>query len=286
MERWAANTLRTLGIILTAGFVLVTSLILVLLSMCAAQGDFGGNKHPEQVAPYLVATGLVVILGILVIARLARGIHRSSQEGYWPAPSDARSFASSEIVSPALQPGAEPRSASPPVPLHLSPLGRKSIDRLVFALGAQIVLSALAWSFNQLHFWSAPRASVPHNWTLALLLAFILYHLPYGILIYALLRRPDRRAFAYSLAVPAVLILQSLFSLSVVGYYYVHQPVGFLLLFLPWLIHIVILVFAYQAIQQVGLHPEPSSLIVAALVSLLFFSLIHTITPLLYRFSR
>ena len=28
MERWAANTLRTLGIILTAGFVLVTSLIL------------------------------------------------------------------------------------------------------------------------------------------------------------------------------------------------------------------------------------------------------------------
>ena len=78
MERWAANTLRTLGIILTAGFVLITSLFLVLLSMCAAQGDFGGNKHPEQVAPYLVAAGLVVILGVLVIVRLARGIFRST----------------------------------------------------------------------------------------------------------------------------------------------------------------------------------------------------------------
>ncbi len=51
MERWAANTLRTLGIILMAGFVLITSLILLMFSMCAAQGDFGGNKHPEQVVP-------------------------------------------------------------------------------------------------------------------------------------------------------------------------------------------------------------------------------------------
>ena len=51
MDRWAANTLRTIGIILTAGFVLVTSLLLALLSMCAKQGDFGGNRHPELVGP-------------------------------------------------------------------------------------------------------------------------------------------------------------------------------------------------------------------------------------------
>ena len=31
MERWAANTLRTLGIVMLAGLVLVTSLILLLL---------------------------------------------------------------------------------------------------------------------------------------------------------------------------------------------------------------------------------------------------------------
>jgi hypothetical protein len=273
MERWAANTLRTLGIILTAGVVLVGSLFLLLLSMCAAQGGFEGGKHPDQVVPYLVAAGLVAVLGCLVIVRLARGILRST-----PVAQPATAG-----VSVSMLPLSDPTSS---VPLHLSPLGRKAIDRLVFALGAQIVLSALSWSLNQLHFWSAPRAFAPHNWTLVLLAPFILYHLPYGILIYVLLKRPDRRSFAYSLAIPAVLILQSLFSLSVVGYYYVHQPVGFLLLALPWLIHIVILVFAYQAIQQVGLHPEPASIFVAAIATFFFFSVIHVITPFFYRLAR
>ena len=49
-------------------------------------------------------------------------------------------------------------------------------------------------------------------------------------------------------------------------------------------IAIVILVLAYQAIQQVGIHPEPSSILVAAAVTFAFFSLIHVITPFLYRF--
>src|ERR1700722_10524844 len=78
MERWAANTLRTLGIILTSGFVLVTSLLLLLLSMCAAQGGFGGTKHPEQTVPYLAAAVAVLVAGIWFIVWLARGIFRSS----------------------------------------------------------------------------------------------------------------------------------------------------------------------------------------------------------------
>jgi hypothetical protein len=272
MERWAANTLRTLGIILTSGFVLITSLLLLLLSMCAAQGGFGGTKHPEQVAPYLIAAVAVLVIGIWFIAWLARGIFRSVAV---PELS-AAGIPSSGISSTAPE-------AKPSIPLHLSPMGRKSIERLVLALGAQIVLSAIAWIFNQLHFWRAPRAFAPHNWTLILLGPFILYHIPYAILIYVLLKRPDRRAFAYSLAVPAVLILQAVFSLGVVGYYYIHEPRGFLLLVLPWTIHIVILVLAYQAIQQVGLHPEPSSLIVAAVAAFFFFSAIHVVTPLFYR---
>jgi hypothetical protein len=274
MERWAANTLRTLGIILTAGFVLVTSLILLLLSMCAAQGDFGGNKHPDQVVPYLIAAGLVVILGVLVIVRLARGIYRSPAiAGPTPA----------SIPAGALPPSA-PAPTRSDIPLHLSPLSRQSITQLVLALAAQIVVSSAAWFFGQLHFWSAPRAFAPHNWTLFLLAPFVLSHIPYAILIYVLLKRPDRRAFTYAIAVPAVLILESLLSVSLIGRYYVHQPMGLVLLLVPWLIHIVIIALAYKAIQQTGLHPEPASLLVAALVAFAFFSLIHVVTPFLYRF--
>ena len=275
MERWAANTLRTLGIILTAGFVLITSLFLLLLSLCAAQGGIAGYKHPDQAVAYLAAAVAVIVLGIWLIAWLARGILRSSAM--------AEPLA---VGAPAgVLPPTQAISPAPSVPLHLSPLGRKSIDRLVFALIAQIAVSAGAWIFGQLHYWSRPHTFAPHNWTLVLLAPYVLYHVPYAILTYVLLKRPDRRAFAYSLAVPAVLILQSVFSLGVLGYYYVRQPNGFLLFAVPWLIHIVIIVLAYQAIQQVGLHPPPSSLIVAAVVTFFYFSAIHVITPLLYRFA-
>ena len=277
MERWAANTLRTLGIILTAGFVLVTSLLFLLLSMCAAQGNIGGAKHPEQVVPYLFAAVAVLVAGIWFITWLARGIFRSMK-----IPELAAAGVQEGAIA-SSEPSATPAKVD--VPLHLSPQGRTAVDRLVVALGAQIALSAIAWVFNQLHFWSAPPALGPHNWTLILLAPFILYHLPYAILIYALLKNLDRRALAYALAVPSVMILQTLFSLGVVGYYYIHQPRGFLLLFLPWAIHIVILILAYQAIQRVGLHPEPSSLIVAAVVTFIFFTAIHALTPFLYRFT-
>jgi hypothetical protein len=277
MERWAANTLRTLGIILTAGFVLITSLFLLLLSMCAAQGGFGGNKHPEQAVPYLAAAVAVVVLGIWFIAWLARGILRST--------------AIAEPLPAGAPPGVPPTQDISPassVPLHLSPLGRKSIDRLVFAFIAQIAVSAAAWLFNQLHFWSTPRNFAPfpaHNWIIFLLIPYVLYHLPYAILIYVLLKRPDRRAFAYSLAVPAVLIMQALVGLGYIGLFAGQHPMALILLVIPWIIHIVIIILAYQAIQQVGLHPPPSSLIVAAVVTFFYFSAIHVITPLLFRFA-
>ncbi len=268
MERWAANTLRTLGIILTAGFVLITSLILLLFSLCAANGDLGGSKHPDQVVPFLIAAGTVLALGVWFIVWLARGIFRSMPVA--------------EPATASVLPNSGP---TPSLPLHLSPLGRQAIDRLIYALAAQVVLSAASLSFNQMHFLSTHVPVPPRSWSFVLIASFILFHAPYGILIYILRNRPDRRSFAYSLAVPAVLMLESLFSVTFLGRFYVHQPMGLFLLVIPWLIHIAIIVFAYKAIQQTGLHPEPASLIVAALVAFAFFSLIHVVTPFLYRFT-
>ncbi len=286
MERWAANTLRTIGIILTGGFVLVTSLLLVLLSMCAAQGGFEGGKHPEQVVPYAVAAVMVAILGCALIARLGRDIVRSSRLAVSPAATGTTGTAFDTAAAPEA--GASPTLApsAPSVPLHLSLLGRIAVERLVFAVGGQIALSAIAWFLNQLHFWSAPRAFAPHNWVLVLLPSFVLYHVPYAILIYALLKHPDRRALTYSIAIPAVLLLQTLFSLSVIGFYYVHHPLGIVLLIVPWAMHIVILIMAYKAIQQIGIHPQPASLIIAAVALFFYFSIIHVVTPMLYRFAR
>ena len=254
MERWAANTLRALGIIFTAGFVLIASLLLVLLSLCAAQGAPVGAKRPDLAIGYAVSAALVAILGITLIARLARAIFRSAAT---PQPA---------FASPSGGSTASTAPAPTSIPVHLSPRSRKDIDYLVFAMIAQIVLSAAVWIFNQLHFWSEPRIFAPfptHNWVVVLLVPYVLFHIPYAILIYALLKRPDLRAFAYSLAVPAVLFMQSLLDLGYIGLFPSQHPMALILLLVPWAIHIVILVLAYQAIQHVGLHPQPSRLIVA-----------------------
>lgn len=308
MERWAANTLRTLGIILTSGLVIISCLFLILLSMC-----FGGAN--ENTSAQAVAGGLIVgailiaIAGIVFVVWLARGISRSKLVE--PADENLSLIGPDVNASPVPPPGIplpprpEPQFSAPlhpallerpakplvdtpepqpSLPVHLSSLSRRTLDRLVLALGAQILLSAVAWIFGQLHFWSGRQPYAPRNWTLALLAPYVLYHVPYAVLIYFLLKKPDRRTFAYSIAVPAVMMLQGVFSLGIVGYYFVHEPRGLLLLVLPWLVHIVILLLAYKSIQQVGLHPEPSSIMIAAVTTYLFFSLIHVITPFLYRF--
>ena len=274
MERWAANTLRTLGIILMAGLVLVVSLFLVLLSICAAGGGVGAGNHPEQAVPYLVGAGVVVILGVFIIARLARGIFRSAKVGEGAAAGDGATLDGS---------GATLSATTAAVPLHLSPLGRQALDRLVFAVGAQIGLSAITWVFNTLHFWRTPTFGA-HISPLILLVPFVLYQIPYAILIYLLMKRLDRRTLTYAITIPAVQLLQSLFSLTAVTYF-MHQPRSLLLLGLPWVLHIVVLLLAYQAIQQIGLHPEPASLIVTALMVLSYFLVIQVVLiPVLYRF--
>ena len=174
MERWAANTLRTLAIILMAGLVLVVSLFLVLLSMCAAGGGVGAGNHPAQAMPFLVGAGLVMILGVFTIARLARGIFRSAKVGEGAATAADDGVTLRASGSTLSKTAAETAVA---VPLHLSPLGRQALDRLVFAVGAQIGLSAIVWVFNTLHFWRTPTFGA-HISPLILLVPFVLTRSP------------------------------------------------------------------------------------------------------------
>jgi hypothetical protein len=45
-------------------------------------------------------------------------------------------------------------------------------------------------------------------------------------------------------------------------------------------------VLAYKAIQITGLHPEPALLLRAAVITVVYFSMIHIATPLLYVAGR
>lgn len=279
MERWAANTLRTVGIILISGFVLLTCALLLLMSMCAYGGGLeGGGGNPQEGAMYIAVAVVVLIGGIWGVAVLARGIARASAAEL-ATPTGAMAVQSGAAQSSSAHPGAT-------LPLHLSPAGRKSVENLVLAMGAHIVIGIASLLLNQRMFFQNPIALPGHSWALILISAFAFNQIPYVILIIALLKKPDRRAFTYSIAVPAILVMQTMFGSSLLGYFFIRHPAGLALLALPFIMDIVILVLAYKAIQVVGLHPEPSSLIVAGVVTFVYFSFFHGITPFLYRFVR
>jgi hypothetical protein len=79
-----------------------------------------------------------------------------------------------------------------------------------------------------------------------------------------------------------MLALAAALNLGMLIYTYVQDPVGLLLLFVPWSIHIVIAVLAWKAVRAAGLRPDSSSLLRAALVSFGYFLLLHLATPFLF----
>jgi hypothetical protein len=139
---------------------------------------------------------------------------------------------------------------------------------------------------NQRLFWQTPTSFAEHNWTLILFVPFLLYRVPYAILMYRFGTKFESRTFVYALVVPPVLALQSAANLALVSYAYVHNPLGFVLLIVPWSIHFVIMILAWKAIREADVEPEASSLLTAALVSFVYFAILHVLGPFFYLFVR
>jgi hypothetical protein len=112
---------------------------------------------------------------------------------------------------------------------------------------------------------------------------------PCAILIYVLLKRPGRRTFTLLIALLAVPILQALFNPILLFSYrqiYTNRAIGLLWPFLSGLIYVVILALAYRAIEQTGLRPTPSSVILATVAMFFYFFFVREITPHFYSLWR
>ena len=285
MERWAANTLRTLGIVVTTVLVIGGCFFLLLIAwFVVIRGGLTQNArllHPlagDAFFGAILATIALVTAGIVMIVKLAKGIVRR------PARSKIfQAAAGPTTVPPAAAPPRLPSSASRSFHLPLGPVRHQTIDRLVLAVVAQIAISAVTL------FQLATHAFVPHNWTLMLLPPFILSEVPYAILIYVLLKRPGRRAFTFLIAMLVMPILETLFNPVLLNSYsqiYRNHAMGSVWLVLSGLIYIVTLVLAYVAIQQTGLWPKFSSVIPATTAMFFYFFFIKAITPYLYSLWR
>ena len=267
MDRFTSNTLRTLGIVAISIFVIVGCLLLLLLALCAGMLGAAGNPahHDPQTTKLfygsIVAAAILVIIGVLSIAKLAKGIVRESTA--LPAPQ-------AESQSLPLAP-----SVTHDVAAHLSPASRSAIHTLVLAIAAQIAaqvaIGVLGWQWAL----QSPLASFRPSLPIALV-SGIASNLPYLVLLCSLLRNPSRRTFAYSLVIPSLLILFGIFGNSASIFFFLrfaHSPASFLLL-IPWALHIFILYLAWKAIRLTGIFPNPARLIVAAVVVVIYYSLL------------
>jgi hypothetical protein len=267
MDRFASNTLRTLGIVAISIFVIVGCLLLLLLALCAGMLGAAGNPahHDPQTTKLfyglILAAAILVIIGILSIAKLAKGIVRESTT--LPAPQP-------ESQSLPLAP-----SVAHDVGAHLSPASRSAIHTLVLALAAQIAaqvaVGVLGWQWALQSPIGSFRPSVP-----IALVSGLASNLPYLVLLFSLLSNPSRRTFAYSLVIPSLLILFGIFGNSASIFFFLrfaHSPASFLLL-IPWALHIFILYLAWKAIRLTGIFPNPARLIVAAVVVVIYYSLL------------
>jgi hypothetical protein len=267
MDRFASNTFRTLGIVAISICVIVGCLLLLLLALCAGMLGAAGNPahHDPQTTKLfygsILAAAILVIIGVLSIAKLAKGIVRESTA--LPAPQP-------ESQSLPLAP-----SVAHDVAAHLSPASRSAIHTLVLALAAQIAaqvaVGVLGWQWALQSPIASFRPSVP-----IALVSGVASNLPYLVLLFSLLNNPSRRTFAYSLVIPSLLVLFGIFGNSASIFFFLrfaHSPASFLLL-IPWALHIFILYLAWKAIRLTGIFPNPARLIVAAIVVVIYYSLL------------
>jgi len=328
MDQFASNTLRTLGIVVTSIFVIFASLALLLLALCFGMlGSLGGSGHRDpQTIPILfglmAVAALIITLGVITIAKLAKGIIRESAVPplRWNAPTapagttlqacperSRRDHPAEPSSTPLSAPPSASAAATPSTPpsvpastphpaiqprstldvvTHLSPASRAAIQRLILAIVAQIATQVVPVIFG----WRWARSSVPANFRAALLTTFIsalASNVPYLVLLVSLLRRPGRRAFAYALAIPSILGLYGIFGSSALIFVLLRgtNSLASFLIMIPWALHVLIFYLAWKAIRLTGILPNPARIILAAVVVFLYYSLLPALLILVNYFA-
>ncbi|HWZ43110.1 MAG TPA: hypothetical protein VNW97_06520 [Candidatus Saccharimonadales bacterium] len=262
MTRGTANTLRVLGTIVTVLVTLAASGLLLLISLLSGITD--SRRKPEAVA-FFMGGVLVLALGIWLVVWLVRGTRRSKGQAVSNAPG---------VSAP------QPSLADPVI---VSREGRMAIDLVVFVLGASLTWSFVALFVNQRALPFSPGHEVQIKFLLVQIAALILYNLPYAILLYGFLTGPLRWTFVYTVAVPAALTLMTLYSAATQNTFYASHSRAALFLVISLGIEIAILVLAWRAMRPNGIQPDPPSLLVAALAAFIYFVILRTGTPFLYR---
>jgi hypothetical protein len=170
---------------------------------------------------------------------------------------------------------------SPQTPLAAEPnpaAAAQSIRMLAVAIGAQILFGALNSIFALAHlrstFHSPPRNFAAWSY---LLVSFVPAHLPFLLLLPCLLRKPGSRSFSFAIAIPCILTLPSL--LLGLG-----AADGALASVATGALNFAVLFLAWRATRATGIRPSLDSILIAAVITFFYFSVIRFMLPFVARF--
>jgi hypothetical protein len=268
MERWVENTFRTIGILLLSAAVRIVSGVLLLLSMCAYSGASGGGTHTGAAMQFFLPAVAVFVVGIFFIVKLARGLFRSINQAI-PAPQ----YGQLPVV---------PQSTThPSAELTATPDVQKTIQQIVIVMIVQVVVGYLGWLvLMQLSSMSggayAPKLTF-------VLVPFILSHLPYAILGVLLLTRPSVTALTFTLVVTTISLLRRAPVLFFLITNLLRTPGPFALSILGCIFEGLIIAQCFKALQKSNARPQPATVAIAVVVSIVYFVVLSAATPALYR---
>jgi len=164
-----------------------------------------------------------------------------------------------------------------PIPARtILPSERRTVERLVFALAAQIAVTSVTL------YERASRPLLPGESTFYFIAPFILPQLPLMILIYFLLKQPDRRAYTFLTAVLAFGVVETFLNPAALLAYrriYLDHPIGLMWPAFSGLIYIITGMLAYVLIQKTALRPKLWSAALGTAGMFCYFRLIRQITP-------
>ena len=287
MDRFASNTLRTLGIVLISIFVIGGSLIILLFALCLgaiASAGSGPQAHQAELSfgIALIVALILISAGVFGIARLSKGIVYNTPE-YRPLtePAEPHSIAPAAVAPPPQPPAHTPQPESREsynLATHLSPASRTAIQQLSWAIVAKVASETLitlaGWAFA-----FRPLPVSVHTVRFSFIAWGLAGAAPLLVLLYALLRHPGPRAFAYALVIPSLHLFLGFFghAASIFIAFRAHPGISpFLSLFslAPWFLDILILYLALKAIRLTGIQPNSTRLIIASAVIFIYTSLL------------
>jgi hypothetical protein len=264
MDRVAAQTLRVLGIVAISIVIIVAALIFAIASICGLWSSTSSGDQSAKLVIGLVCPA-VLIVGIFLIAKLAKGIARTRRAAYDAAAAGA------------------PATAIPPQPRDFA-AEEEPLLHLRIAVGARILLSAAMVTYQRVQQSSSPyNAPYLKQALVAAVIGFFLYEAPNAFILWRIRERLERFAVLLAVAYAGVSIVWTMWNFTVY-FRFMHNPHMLPTWLLPLAAEIAVVVTGWRARMALPRQSDDDSTFAAAgAIAFVYTFLAYGLTSFLYR---